>query len=740
MEKEEKQAAANSVPKAGAPADEYRTGIFRANEKGFGFIETDVEDEDDFFVPEKYTLHAFHGDTVKFRVLPDQRGERSEARITEIVEHAVKQVVGTYEKSEGYGFIVCDSKKIIYDIYVRRENSMHARDGEKVVADIVSYGSERMSPEGKIVEILGDKDAPGVDILSLVKSYEVPDVFPEEVMDQAGALPEEIPEAELARRTDLRDVPTCTIDGDDSKDFDDAVSIQRDGTDYVLAVHIADVTNYVTEGSPLDREALKRGTSVYLCDRVIPMLPNRLSDDLCSIVEGKDRLALSCIMRFDHTGQEKEYRICESVIRSNHRMTYNNVNKILEDKDPETCEKYADMVEVFQTMEELAKKLFKRRVARGSIEFDIPEADIILDENGHAVDVRLASRGVSQKMIEEFMLSANETVALDFNRQKIPFVYRVHDVPDEERIKKLKTLIEKFGYIIHAKDDEVKPADISALLSKIEGRDEEDFISTIALRSMQRAVYSTENRGHFGLAAKYYCHFTSPIRRYPDLQIHRIIKETLQGKMTEDRKNHYIGLLDSVADHSSDMERRSTELERETDKLKKTEFMCDHVGESFEGKVSGVVKWGIYVELPNTIEGLVSVRTIKDDHYDYDEDSMELIGQYKNRHFTFGTPVKVKLVSADLVNRTLDFVLDEPGMNDETNENRSHSDSSSGKGGSGHKGGPFGRGGRVDRSSDGAAASAFGAGHGKKGHGGNRNSGKGHSFHGKNTRGHGGRK
>ncbi len=715
--------------------DEYRTGIFRANEKGFGFIETDVEDEDDFFVPEKYTFHAFHGDTVKFRVLPDQRGERAEARITEIVEHAVKQVVGTYEKSEGYGFIVCDSRKIHYDIYIRRENSMQARDGQKVVADIISYGTERMSPEGKIVEILGDKDAPGVDILSIVRSYEIPEAFPEDVLDQTESFPEDISESEYSRRVDLRDVNTCTIDGDDSKDFDDAVSIQKDGSDYILAVHIADVSNYVTEGSPLDKEALARGTSVYLCDRVIPMLPYRLSDDLCSIVEGKDRLALTCIMHFNHAGEKTEYRICESVIRSNHRMTYNNVNRILEDKDPDTCAKYADMLPDFRLMEELAKKLFKRRIARGSIEFDIPEADIILDENGHAVDVRLATRGTSQKMIEEFMLAANETVALDFCRQKIPFVYRVHDIPDEERIKKLKTLIEKFGYIIHAKNDEVKPSDISALLAKIEGKDEEDFISTIALRSMQRAVYSTENRGHFGLASKYYCHFTSPIRRYPDLQIHRIIKESLQGKYTKKRKDHYIGILDGVADHSSDMERRATECERDVDKLKKTEYMCDHVGESFEGKVSGVVKWGLYVELPNTVEGLISVRTMSDDHYVYDEDAMELVGETKNRHFTFGTPVRVKLVSADLVNRTLDFVLDEPGMDEEAAKRRT----SGGHRSPGKEGRSGKEGKKIDRSSDGAAASAFSGGfsHGKK-HGGN--SKNGHGFRGKHGNRRGGKR
>lgn len=639
----------------------YKEGIFCGNEKGFGFVTTE-DSEQDYFIPEKFTLHAFHGDTVKIRLLPESRGQRPEAKVVEILSHAVKTVVGTYEKSEGYGFIVCDSKKIPWDIYIRREYSMGARDGQKCVAELTSYGSERMSPEGKIVEILGDKDAPGVDILSLVKSYDVPETFPEEVLDEAEALPEKIGKKDLKGRADLRDVRTVTIDGDDSKDFDDAVSIEKDGSDYILAVHIADVSHYVTEDSSLDIEARKRGTSVYLCDRVIPMLPHRLSDNLCSIVEGKDRLALSVIMRFDRNGKEKQYRITESVIRSDHRMTYNNVNRILEDKDKAVRKKYADMVPDFELMEKLAAKLFKRRVQRGSIEFDLPEAEIILNEDGHAVDVRLSHRGVSQKMIEEFMLAANETVALHFCREKIPFVYRVHDVPDAERIHKLKTLIEKFGYTINVPDSEVTPVEISKLLAKIEGKDEEDFITTISLRSMQRAVYSTENRGHFGLAAKYYCHFTSPIRRYPDLQIHRIIHETLAGKMTAKRKNHYISLLDAVADHSSDMERRSTELERDVDKLKMTEFMADHVGESFDGKVSGVVRWGIYVELPNTVEGLVSVHTMRDDTYEFDEDAMELVGKFKNRHFTFGTPVHVKLVSADVVNRTLDFVLDEPGQ------------------------------------------------------------------------------
>ena len=633
-------------------------GVFCANQRGFGFVATEDSDED-YFIPEKFTMHAFHGDKVKIRPSKEQFGQRKEAKIVEIIEHEIKEVVGTYEMNETSGLVIPDNRKIPYEIYIPRFKTKEAKDGQKVVCKITDYGSINRDPYGEITEVIGDADAKGVDIVSLIRTYDIPTDFPEEVLAQADTFPEDLPTEEIARRTDYRSLRTITIDGDDSKDFDDAVSIERDGDDYILGVHIADVSQYVTEDSPLDIEAKKRGTSVYLVDRVVPMLPFRLSDDLCSLMEGKDRPTLSCVMRIDKDGQIIDHKISESVIHSHHRMTYSSVNKILEDEDPEEMAKYPDMLEDLKDMEKLGKILFKKREIRGSIEFDLPEAKIILDDDGHAVDIKRYDRGVSQKMIEEFMLAANETVAEDFSNRKIPFLYRTHDTPEAEKMERLYRLAGAFFYVPHVSFADVTPKQIQNLVNKVKDTDEETFITLVALRSMQRACYTTDGKGHFGLAAPFYCHFTSPIRRYPDLQIHRIIKETLQGKMDEDRKNHYNAILPDVAGHTSDTERRADQLERDTDDLKKAEYLSYHVGEEFEGTISGVVKWGFYVELPNTAEGLVSIRTLTDDDYEYSEDTFELIGRYKNRHFKLGEPVTIKVASVDVKEHRVDFVLPE---------------------------------------------------------------------------------
>ena len=571
----------------------------------------------------------------------------------------MKRVVCTYEASENFGFAVPDNTRFGSDIFIPRGCSKGAVAGHKVVVEITSYGKKNRKPEGKVVEIIGHINDPGTDILSIVKAYDMPMEFSEKIMHQVENVSKEVSEADMAGRMDLRDWMMVTIDGEDAKDLDDAVSLFMDGENYVLGVHIADVSNYVQEHSALDVEALKRGTSVYLVDRVIPMLPHALSNGICSLNEAQNRLTLSCIMTINPKGEVIDHKIAETVIKTNRRMTYTNVKKILVDKDPELIEEYKELVPMFEKMAELALILRKRRMKRGSIDFDFPETKVILNEKGEPVDIKPYDRNVATKLIEDFMLIANETVASHFFWQEIPFVYRTHDNPDAEKIRKLSTFINNFGYSLHIGADEVHPKELQKLLEKVDGTDEEALISRLTLRSMKQARYTTTCTGHFGLAANYYCHFTSPIRRYPDLQIHRIIKETLRGRMNEKRIEHYEGILDEVAKQSSQMERRAEEAERETIKLKKCEYMAKHIGEEFEGVISGVTEWGFFVELPNTIEGLVRVTELRDDFYQFFEDSYELVGEVTNNRYKLGQRVKIVVDSADKLMRTIDFRLAE---------------------------------------------------------------------------------
>lgn len=480
-----------------------------------------------------------------------------------------------------------------------------------MVVRITDYGSGRRNPEGVVTEILGHANDPGVDILSIVRAYGLPEEYPPEVMEQAGHMPDQVLEKDLAGWRDLREWQTVTIDGEDAKDLDDAVTITREKDGYRLGVHIADVTHYVREGSPLDQEALKRGTSVYLVDRVIPMLPHRLSNGICSLNAGVDRLALSCIMEIDAQGRVMGHEITESVIRVDRRMTYTAVNAIITDRDPQVMEEYQEFVEMFDLMKELADILREKRKSRGSIDFDFPETKILLDEKGKPVEIRPYDRNAATRIIEDFMLIANETVAEDYFWQGVPFVYRTHDNPDPEKMKRLGVFINNFGYTIRTHDGEVHPKELQKLLGKIEGTQEEALISRLTLRSMRQARYMPVCSGHFGLAARYYTHFTSPIRRYPDLQIHRIIKENLRGGLTEQRTGHYERILTGVTIQCSQTERRAEEAERETVKLKKCEYMAERIGEIFEGVISGVTNWGFYVELPSTIEGLVHVNDLR---------------------------------------------------------------------------------------------------------------------------------
>lgn len=658
------------------------TGTFICNSKGFGFVEVEGLEED-LFVSEKLVHGAFHMDTVEVALMEGRPGRRQEAQVLRVLERGISQVVGTYQRSRSnYGFVIPDNVKLSQDIFIPKEFSMGAVDGHKVVVEITGYGTDTASPEGKVTEILGHINDPGVDILSIVRGYELPMEFDGEVMGQVAKVPQKVTWAARRGRKDLRDVMMVTIDGEDAKDLDDAVSVSFDGNKYHLGVHIADVSNYVKEGTPLDREALERGTSVYLVDRVIPMLPHALSNGICSLNEGEDRLALSCLMTIDLYGEILDYDICESVIRVDRRMSYTAVKNILEDESVIERDadygKYAPLLPMFRQMQELSAALRSKRHARGAIDFDFPESRIILNREGHPLKIEPSDRNVATMMIEDFMLAANETVAEHFYWLELPFVYRIHDTPDAEKIEKLSTFINNLGYYIKSigkirgkvSSQEVHPKEIQKLLDKIAGTPEEPLISRLALRSMKQAKYSTEGTGHFGLACQYYCHFTSPIRRYPDLQIHRIIKEQLRGKLTKKRIGHYREILSEVARHCSETERRADDAERDTDKLKKTEYMEDHIGEEFEGVISGVTAWGIYVELPNTVEGLVHVSKLPGDYYVYNESAYEMTGEHTGRAFKLGMPVKVKVDGTDRVNRTIDFSIAGEPEKQENTENK----------------------------------------------------------------------
>ncbi|PLT72087.1 ribonuclease R [Mediterraneibacter gnavus] len=631
---------------------QYLKGIFQANLRGFGFVLR--EDEEDVFIPEENINGAFQGDEVEFLITKSPEGRRKEGKIVRVVSHGTTKVIGLYEKSKSFGFVRPDNQRFLKDIYIPAGKEKGAMTGHKVVVELTSYGGEKMKPEGKVVEIIGHINDPGTDIMSIVKGYDMPVEFPEKVLNQAERVGKDVSEADMAGRMDLRDWQMVTIDGEDAKDLDDAVSLTEVENGWKLGVHIADVTNYVQEKSALDREALKRGTSVYLADRVIPMLPHKLSNGICSLNAGENRLALSCIMTVDKKGEIVDHVIAETVIRVDQRMSYTSVAKILEAQDEQERQKYEKLVPMFEQMAEVSGLLRERRKKRGAIDFDFPETKMILDEQGRPVELKPYERNVATKMIEDFMLAANETVAEEYFWREIPFLYRTHEAPEEDKVKKLSTFINNFGYHIHM-GNEIRPKEIQKLLEKVEGTPQEALISRLALRSMKQARYTPENAGHFGLAAQYYTHFTSPIRRYPDLQIHRIIKENLRGRLSDDRMAHYEKILQEVATQSSEMERRAEEAERENVKLKKVEYMQDRIGEEFEGVISGITKWGAYVELPNTIEGLVHVVNMKDDHYEYREEQYELVGEHFRNVYKLGQRVRVRVLGADRLQRTIDF-------------------------------------------------------------------------------------
>ncbi len=665
---EENKIEVNSRGKYKIAPPKTFTGTYVSNAKGFGFVEVEGQDED-LFIPEGENNGAFDSDTVETELIPSH-GKRQEARITKVIERGFHQLVGIYrDNGDGTGTVTPDSAKLNEDIHIDQEASMGAVTGHKVLVEITNYGDEKYMPEGRVAEILGHVNDPGVDILSIIMGHEIPVEYPEEVMHQVEAVGDTVTPEEKNGREDLRSLQMVTIDGEDSKDLDDAVSVSYENGIYKLGVHIADVSHYVAENSPLDREALKRGSSVYLVDRVIPMLPHKLSNGICSLNEGQDRLALSCLMDIDDTGEIADYRVVESVICSNRRMTYTSVQKILEDDQTES-EKYSELVPMFRKMAELAEILHVKRLKRGSLNFDFPETKITLDEKGEPVDIRPYPRNTATDLIEEFMLAANETVAEHFYWLEMPFLYRTHEQPDPEKIQELETFLQNFGYHMKVAKDGVKPKELQRMLDKAKGKPEEALLSTLTLRSMKRAKYTTECMGHFGLACKYYCHFTSPIRRYPDLQIHRIIKEQLHGKIKDDRISHYNEILGDVAKQTSAMERRADEAERDTEKLKKAQYMAQHLGEEFDGVISGVTGWGLYVVLPSTVEGMVHISKLPGDYFIFDDKNYKMSGTRTGVEYVLGQKVRIRVSGVDEKTSNIDFDLITEENKDDSRDGR----------------------------------------------------------------------
>lgn len=639
-------------------------GKVSGHAKGFAFVVPDDPALDDIFIPPSEMKNAMHGDTVLVRVHADSSGARREGTIVRILERGVTEVVGTYTESKYFGFVIPDDKKIVNDIFIPKHAANGAVEGHKVVVRLTSYPQGRMSAEGEVVKILGHKNDPGVDILSIIHKYGLPLQFPDEVIEHANRISDTITEKDLQGRRDLRDQMIVTIDGEDAKDLDDAVTVTKLANGhYKLGVHIADVSYYVEEGSPIDREAYERGTSVYLVDRVIPMIPHRLSNGICSLNPKVDRLTISCEMEIDERGEVVSHEIFQSVIRTTERMTYSDVNKILVDKDEELRKKYAPLVPMFELMAELAEILRNKRMKRGAIDFDFKEAKVLVDENGKPYDVVLRERSVAERLIEEFMLVANETVAEHFHWLNVPFIYRVHEDPKPEKLQRFLEFITNFGYVVKGTGNHIHPRALQEILEAVRGEPEEMLISTVMLRSMKQARYDAESLGHYGLSTDFYTHFTSPIRRYPDLIVHRLIRTYLiNGQMDEQTQQKWAEKLPDIAEHASNMERRAVEAERETDDLKKTEFMEDKIGMEFDGIISSVTNFGLFVELPNTVEGLVHVSYLTDDYYRYDERSYAMIGERTGKVYRIGDQITVRVINVNKDERIVDFEI--VGMKD----------------------------------------------------------------------------
>ncbi|WP_436964638.1 ribonuclease R [Staphylococcus xylosus] len=636
-------------------------GKLSQNKKGFAFLRPEVEDMDDIFIPPTKINRAMDGDTVLVEVHQskgDHKG-KVEGEVKTIETHSVTQVVGTYSEARHFGFVLPDDKRIMQDIFIPKGQNLGAVDGHKVLVQITKYADGTDNPEGIVSAILGHKNDPGVDILSIIYQHGIEIEFPDNVLAEAEAVPDQIEPSEISGRHDLRDELTITIDGADAKDLDDAISVKKlSNGNTQLTVSIADVSYYVTEGSALNEEAYSRATSVYLVDRVIPMIPHRLSNGICSLNPKVDRLTLSCQMELNERGEVVKHEIFDSVIHSNYRMTYDEVNEIITDQNAETRNKYSEVTPMLDLAQDLSQRLVDMRRRRGEIDFDIDEAKVLVNEEGIPTDVQLRKRGEGERLIESFMLAANETIAEHFDRLEVPFIYRVHEQPKSERLRQFFDFVTNFGLMIKGTGEDIHPSTLQKIQQEVEGQPEQMVISTMMLRSMQQARYDDVNLGHFGLSAEYYTHFTSPIRRYPDLIVHRLIRKYIvEQSMDRKEKNKWEEALPEIAEHTSQRERRAIEAERDTDELKKAEYMVQHIGEEFEGIISSVANFGMFIELPNTIEGMVHVSNMTDDYYHFDERQMAMIGERQAKVFRIGDPVEIKVINVDVDERMIDFQI-----------------------------------------------------------------------------------
>ncbi len=639
--------------------NKYIKGTYRGNEKGYGFVIPENEEMEDIFIPRGNNNNALNDDIVVSEIVKESEdGKRKEGKIVSIVKHEKDKVVGLFVKSKNFGFVVPDDKKFGGDIFISKSNFAKAKNNQKVVVKLTKYPEKDKKAEGKIIEIIGGIDEAGVDMLSLVKEYDLPYEFPQGVIEEAKSKGNKVDKKDIPNRIDLRDKTIFTIDGEDAKDLDDAVRVYKnDDGNYMLDVHIADVSYYVTENSLLDKEAIIRGTSIYMLDRVIPMLPKELSNGICSLNAGEDRFTLSCTMEIDKEGNIISSDVYKAVIKVTERMNYKDVQKIIDGSDEEVLERYKNYIQDFKLMEELAKILKNKRLERGYLNLDLPESKVILDNNGHAVDIKKYELYFSNEIIEQFMLSANETIAERFYWLEAPFIYRVHEEPDIDKVKELNKFLYNFGYKINKSGDKVYPKEFAKVLDSVKGKTEERVVSNLVLRTLKVARYESENDGHFGIASKYYCHFTSPIRRYPDLFIHRIISKYLENnyELSEKQKEKYEKQAEQYAKTSSDREKIATKVERDSIDIKMAEYMQDRIGEEYEGMVSSVTSFGIFVELDNTVEGLIRFENLGDEYFEYDEEHKQLIGEKTGITYKIGDRVKIKVINANKETRQIDF-------------------------------------------------------------------------------------
>lgn len=634
-------------------------GKFVSHRKGFGFVESDEEYTQDLFIPSSEINGAMHNDRVMAEIVtPATDDRRAEGKIVQIIEREVTQIVGVFQPNKNFGFVIPDNKKFNKDIYIPKKFFSGARENDKVVCEITVWPQEDKKAEGKVIEILGQKGERGVEISSIIKEHGLPVEFPKKVLDEAESIPVQVPQEEIDRRLDIRNMKTFTIDGDDAKDLDDAISIEvlPDGN-FKLGVHIADVTHYVGEKSKLDKEALKRATSVYLVDTVIPMLPKKLSNGVCSLNPFEDKLTLSIFMEIDRKGTVKKYDIKETIINSKARMTYTEVSDILEKDDEKLKATFSSLVDDFKNAEVLARILMGRRTKRGALDFDFPEAKIILNKDGEVADIKHYERRISNKIIEEFMLISNETIAEHYFWLNLPFVYRIHETPSPEKMQDFSKFISTFGYAVKGDLEQVHPKALQAIIEQIKGKREEEAISTIMLRSLKQAKYSPQCTGHFGLSAQYYSHFTSPIRRYPDLQIHRIIKENLNNKINAKRQEQLVAIVDYASTQSSERERAAELAERDVKDFYKAMYMYDKIGEEYDGIVSSVTSFGMFIELPNTVEGLTRLANMRDDYYIYDDMTYTIMGERTKKTYRIGDPVRIKVENVNIDLREIDFEI-----------------------------------------------------------------------------------